>query len=169
MKRLFVLIIELLLCFLFQTTVFQWFSLAHTVPNLLLILTVSSGFMRGPKEGLLVGFISGLLIDFCFGDILGLFALIYMFIGYINGYTHKILIKNDSIIPIFLIGVNEFIYFFLYYTFNFLLRGKLNFGYYLIKIGIPEIVYTVFVSIFLYKLFYIIQMKLEKSEMKEEA
>lgn len=44
-------------------TVFQTLSIASIVPNLLLILTVSFGFMRGKKEGMFVGFFCGLLID----------------------------------------------------------------------------------------------------------
>lgn len=168
MKRIIVLVIELIVCFLLQTTVFQWFSLAHVVPNLLLILTVSSGFMRGRNEGLIVGFLSGLLIDFSYGSIIGLYALIFMFIGYINGFSHKIFVKDDLTIPIVLVGVSEFIYFFLYYVFNFLLRGKLNIFYYLIRIGIPEIVYTVVISILLYKILNIINLKLDRVE-EEEA
>jgi rod shape-determining protein MreD len=167
-KRIIVLVIELIVCFLLQTTVFQWFSLAHVVPNLLLILTVSSGFMRGRNEGLIVGFLSGLLIDFSYGSIIGLYALIFMFIGYINGFSHKIFVKDDLTIPIVLVGVSEFIYFFLYYVFNFLLRGKLNIFYYLIRIGIPEIVYTVVISILLYKILNIINLKLDRVE-EEEA
>ncbi len=169
MKRIIVLAIELILCFLLQTTVFQWFSLAHTVPNLLLILTVSSGFMKGRKEGLAVGFFSGLLIDFCFGDIIGLFALIYMVIGYLNGYAHKVFVKEDFTIPILLISVSELLYFFLHYIFNFLLRGKLNLGYYFIRIGMPEVVYTVLISILMYKLLNFINLKLDKKVEEEEG
>lgn len=167
MKRIIVLAIELIICFLLQTTVFQWFSLAHVVPNLLLILTVSSGFMRGRNEGLIVGFFSGLLIDLCYGSIIGLYALIFMFIGYINGFSHKIFVKDDLTIPIVLVGVSELLYFFLYYVFNFLLRGKLNILYYLIRIGIPEIVYTVVISILLYKVLNIINLKLDRIEEEE--
>jgi rod shape-determining protein MreD len=103
-------------------------------------------------DGLLVGFFSGLLVDFCFGNVIGMCALIYMFIGYINGYSNKIFDMNDMTVPIIIIGVSEFVYFFLYYVFEFLLRGKLAFFFYFTRIGLPEIIYTVFISIFLYKL-----------------
>lgn len=152
MKRFIILTIEIIICFLLQTTVFQWFSLANVVPNLLLVVTVSSAFMHGQKEGLLVGFFSGLLVDFCFGNVIGMYAFIYMFVGYINGYSNKIFDMDDMTVPIILIGVSEFIYFFLYYILEFLLRGKLNIFFYFTRIGLPEIIYTVFISIFLYKL-----------------
>jgi rod shape-determining protein MreD len=151
-KRFFVVTLEILICFLLQTTVFQWFRLAGVTPNLLLILTVSIGFMRGRKEGLFIGFICGLLIDVYYGNLIGICALIYLVIGYLSGYANKIFAREDLSIPLLLIGVGEFIYFFLYYVLEFLLRGRLNIIYYFIHIGFPRIIYTVVVSTFMYKL-----------------
>lgn len=152
MKRFIVVTLEILICFLLQTTVFHWFRLAGVTPNLLLILTVSIGFMRGRKEGLFIGFICGLLIDVYYGDLIGICALIYLIIGYLSGYANKIFAKEEFSIPLLLIGLGELIYFFLYYVLEFLLRGRLNIIYYFIHIGLPRIIYTVVVSIFLYRL-----------------
>ena len=44
----------------------------------MLIITASFGFMRGPREGMFVGFASGLLIDIQHGDMIGFYALIYL-------------------------------------------------------------------------------------------
>ena len=63
MRRKLILAVLILLAFVLQGTVFQTLSIASIVPNLLLILTVSFGFMRGKKEGMFVGFFCGLLID----------------------------------------------------------------------------------------------------------
>ncbi|MGB8455052.1 MAG: rod shape-determining protein MreD [Anaerocolumna sp.] len=167
MKRFIVVVIEIIICFLLQTTVFQWLALAHVTPNLLLILTVAVGLMRGRTEGLAVGFVCGLLIDFCYGDIVGLYALIYMIIGYLAGFSHRIFVKDDLTIPILLVGISQFIYFFLFYVFEFLLKGKLNILFYLVRIGLPEIVYTVMVSIVLYKLLNIINTQIDRKEEEE--
>lgn len=167
MKRLLIITIEIIICYLLQTTVFQWIALAHVVPNLLLILTVSVGFMRGRTEGLIVGLICGLLIDSCYGNVLGLYAFLYMVIGYLNGFSHKIFVKDDMTIPIMLVGVSEFLYFFFYYIFEFLLRGKLNILYYLVRIGLPEIIYTILIAIFLYKLFNIINARIDRKTEEE--
>lgn len=152
MKRFIVVTLEILICFLLQTTIFQWFSLAGVTPNLLLILTVSIGFMRGRTEGLFIGFVCGLLIDFYYGDLIGICALIYLIVGYLSGYANKIFVKEDFTIPLLLIGAGELIYFFSYYVLEFLLRGRLNIIYYFIHIGVPRIIYTVVVSIFIYRL-----------------
>ena len=168
MLRIIVIIIEIILSFLIQTTVFPWFELAGTVPNLLLILTVSYGFLGGRKLGIFVGISRGLLVYFIYGDIIGISAIIFIVIGYINGYSGKIFNRDDKIIPIVLIGFSQFVYFILYYIFNFLLRGKLNIAYYFITIGLPEIVYTTLFAILIYRLIYVIDEKIN-GILKKEA
>ncbi len=167
MKRFLIITIEIIICFLLQTTVFQWFALAKAVPNLLLILTVSVGLMRGRTEGLIVGFFSGLMIDFCYGSIIGLYGFIYMIIGYLNGYSNKIFEKDDLTIPIVLIGASDLLYFFMYYVFKYLLQGKLNIFYYFMRLGLPEIVYTLLISILMYKFLNIINTRIDRSKERE--
>ena len=55
--------IFIIVSFLLQGTVFQAFSFSGIVPNLMIIVTSSYGFMRGKRSGMIVGFFSGLLID----------------------------------------------------------------------------------------------------------
>lgn len=167
MKRILIVIIEIFICFLLQTTVFQWISLARVVPNLLLILTASCGLTKGRKEGLLAGFLCGLLIDLSYGYLVGLYALIYMTIGYLNGFCYKIFVKEHITIPVVLVAISDLVYFFLYYVFEYLLQGKLDIGFYFIHKGLPELIYTVIISIFMYKLLNIINNKTEKMEEEE--
>lgn len=167
MKRFIVVTLEILICFLLQTTIFQWFPLAGVTPNLLLILTVSIGFMRGRTEGLFIGAVCGMLIDFYYGDLIGICMLIYLIIGYLSGYANKIFVEEDLHIPLLLIGAGEFLYFFFYYVLEFLLRGRLNVIYYFIHIGFPRIIYTVVVAILMYKFLNRINSLLEQSKDKE--
>ena len=71
MRRKIVLFIIITICFLLQCTVFQSLSFAGIAPNLLIIVVSAFGLMRGKKEGLLVGFFCGLLVDIFFGFIWG--------------------------------------------------------------------------------------------------
>ena len=69
MRRKIILAVLILLTFILQGTIFQTLSIASIAPNLLLILTVSFGFMRGKREGLIIGFFSGLLVDIFYGNV----------------------------------------------------------------------------------------------------
>ena len=158
----------IIICFLLQTTVFHSLSLGGIIPNFMIILTSSYGFMRGRKSGLLIGFFSGLLMDLFFSDILGFYALIYMYIGYFNGVFKKLFYPEDIKLPIALIVGSDFVYNITIYMLTFLLQGRFQFTYYLLNIIIPEMVYTIIVTCILYPLLLIVESRLEKRE-KEGA
>ncbi|MBO4415019.1 MAG: rod shape-determining protein MreD [Lachnospiraceae bacterium] len=146
-------LIQILILYLMQTSVFTSFMLAGVVPDLLLIPVVAVAFTRGSNKGMVTGFICGLLIDITYSSFIGLFALMYMFIGFLTGFAHKIYDENDYTIPVILISVSELVYNLLYYVFFYFLKGKLNFGFYLYRFMIPKVIYTVFVSLILYRIF----------------
>ncbi|CBL19253.1 rod shape-determining protein MreD [Ruminococcus sp. SR1/5] len=61
MKNRIILFITIIVCFLLQCTVMDRISIGSITPNLLLILCVSMGLMRGRKVGLWTGFFPGFL------------------------------------------------------------------------------------------------------------
>lgn len=167
MKRFFIMLAIIIICFLLQSTVFQVIALADVVPNLLLVITVAAGYMRGREEGLLIGLICGLMVDLAYGDVIGICALIYMVIGYLNGILNMLFYRDVLTVPILLVAVSDFLYNFLYYIFEFLLRGRLNLFFYFRRIMIPELVYTVLVSVVLYIFLHAVNVYLEQMENKE--
>ena len=153
----------ILLCFLLQTTVFHFLTLAGVVPNFLLIVTMSFGLMRGRKEGMLVGFFSGLLADIFFGSFLGPYAMLYMTLGYANGFFHRIYYVEDVLLPMIMIAINDLAFNFVVYIVSFLMRNRLDFSLYLKDVILPEMVYTILITLFLYKIFLHINLKLKEA------
>ena len=164
MNRKVVVTLLIIVCFCLQCTLFKTLSLAFIAPNLLIVITSSFGFMRGKKEGLIIGFFAGLLIDIFYGDVLGFYALIYMYIGYVNGFFNKIFYDEDVKLPMILITMSDLLYGVIIYLFLFLLRTKLDFGYYFIHVIMPEVIYTVVVTVVLYRIIRAINRKLEIRE-----
>lgn len=152
------------MCFLLQTTVFKGLAFGGIVPNLLIILTASLGFMRGEKTGVIIGFFCGFLGDIFFGNVLGLNAMIYMYIGYANGKFNRIFFPEDIKLPLGLILVSDLVYGLLYYVTLFLMRARFHIGYYFFHIILPEMVYTILITLFLYPLILWFNKKLEDSE-----
>lgn len=159
----------IILCFLLETTVFQKLALASIVPNLLIIVTSSFGFMRGKKEGLLIGFFCGFLKDIMIGDLLGFYALIYMVIGYGNGFFKRIFYGEDVKLPLILIGVSDLLYSCVIYVLLFMLQSDFHFPYYFQHIIMPELVYTVFVSFGLYHIILLVNKRLEEEEKRSAS
>lgn len=127
-----------------------------------MIIVVSAfGFMRGRKEGMFIGFFCGLLVDIFFGFYLGIYALLYMYIGYANGYFRKRFYPDDIRLPMVLIGASDLLCNIFIYFVQFLFRSRLSFFYYLRAIIIPELVYTMVITIFLYVILLKINQGLE--------
>lgn len=164
MRRKIVLFLIITVCFLLQSTVFQSLSLANVAPNLLIIVISAFGFMRGKKEGLWIGFFCGLIIDIFFGFYLGVYALLYMYVGYINGMFQKSFYPDDIKLPMLLIGSSDIACNIVIYCLMFLFRGRFNFWYYFTSVIIPEFVYTMVITIFLYFILLKINQKLEEHE-----
>lgn len=144
--------IEAVILYIFQTSVFSSLSLAGVVPDLLIILVCSVGFMRGRIPGLFAGFFCGLLVDLCYGNFLGAFSFLYMTIGYLTGFSNKLYDEEDYTLPIFIISIAELIYNIGYYFLFFLLRGRLEIGFYFFRYMVPRVIYTLLVALLLYKL-----------------
>ena len=140
MKRKLITFCIIIICFLMECTIFHRLSFASIKPNLLIIITSSFGFMRGKKEGLAVGFLSGFLTDVFWGNTLGFYTLLFSVIGYLNGSFRRLFYDDDIKLPIALIAVSELIYGLVTYFCMYLLRGDFAFEAYLRQIIMPELV-----------------------------
>lgn len=169
MKRKIIIAVIIIVCFLLQCTVFKSLAIASVSPNLLVVVTAAFGFMRGQKEGLFVGFFCGLLLDFMSGSALGFYALIYMFIGFLNGFFKRIFFPDEIRLPVILIALSDFGCNLVIYFILFWFRGRFDFGYYLMHIILPELVYTMVVAILLYFILLKINQKLEEIERRSET
>ncbi|MBS6395534.1 MAG: rod shape-determining protein MreD [Clostridiales bacterium] len=161
MKRKIIIALIIMVSFLLQSTVFKTFSIGSISPNLMIIVTSSFGFMRGKKEGLWVGFFCGLLEDIFYGRLLGMHAMMYMYIGYANGYFNHIFYGEDIKLPISLISLSELVYGLGTYAIMFVMRSRFAFPYYMARIILPELVYTIIMTLVFYRLIYNINRRLE--------
>ena len=78
MKRKVAEIILILLFYLIQVTFGNAIGIGGITPNLLIILPVLFGFFKGRNEGMLVGFLSGVMYDLFFSSLFGFSALVFV-------------------------------------------------------------------------------------------
>lgn len=169
MKRKVITFFIILISFLLQSTLFVKLKFGAVSPNLMLVVTSSFGFMRGRKSGIAVGAISGLLVDIFWGQLLGFHTLLYTVIGYLNGSFERLFYDEDIKLPIVLISASEFLYGICIYVFVYMLQGDFAFGTYLLSIIIPELVYTILVTLILYQVILHINRKLESEEQRSAS
>ena len=164
MLRKLIVALFIIACFVLQCSVFDSLAFAGIIPNLMIILTSSFGFMRGEKEGLVIGFFSGLLNDIFFGSFLGFYALLLMYIGYINGKFSRIFYPEDIKLPLALIVISDLSYGIICYILTFMLRSRFQFTYYFMHIILPEALYTIVVTLILYPVILRVNERLETRE-----
>lgn len=169
MRRKITVFIIIAVCYLLQTTLFQALSFASIAPNLMIIVVSAFGFMRGKKEGMYIGFAVGILLDIFGGNLLGIQALLYMYIGYFNGCFRKLFYPEDIKLPMLLIAGSDISYNLLIYFFFFLFRNRFEFHYYWLHIILPELIYTMVVTIFLYMIILKMNQRLEVIEKRSAS
>lgn len=151
-KKKVVTLFVVVFAFVLQTTVFRSIELADVVPNLLLVVTVTYAYLRGRTSGVLVGFFCGLLLDMMYGSVIGLYAFILMTVGFFVGFCQKIYFRESLLLPAVLIAGSDLIYGIFYYITEFLMRGRLHFGFYFLYRILPEMVYTAVVGILFFRI-----------------
>lgn len=160
----FIIILNLVL----QPIVFRNLDFNGIVPNIFIITIVSFGLLRGKAEGAIIGFCIGFMQDILYGEVVGLYTIIYMNIGWFTGYMYRNFYRDSILIPISIIALADLVQNFVVYFFTFLFRGRLNFGIYFARIMMPEIIYTLFIGFLLYRLYYMINLIVERHEWLKE-
>lgn len=169
MRRKIAVFLIIYVCYLLQTSVFPSLAFASITPNLLIIVAASFGFMRGSREGMFIGFFCGILLDIFSGSVLGFYAMLYMYIGYFNGLFRKAFYPEDIKLPMALIAGSDLVGSLLIYFFMFLFRNRYSFNYYFMHIIVPELVYTMLVTVFLYFIILKINQRLEAIEKRSAS
>ena len=134
-------------------------------PNLLLILTMSFGLMRGRKEGLLVGACSGLLVDIIFlQHPRALYAFVTCLLVILTDSSTKNYMIEDVLLPLIVIIVDDFLFNTIIYIVSFLLKNKNELR------CIPSACYsagdlcTALLTVIIYKLYVKINKRLKEDE-----
>ncbi|MCD8214964.1 MAG: rod shape-determining protein MreD [Clostridiales bacterium] len=150
--------IIILINFILQTTMFGAVSIIGIKPNTALIIVVSIAFIQGELDGILTGLFAGFLQDSFFSLYLGCHIFIYVSAAFVCGYCFKAFYKESFLLPIALAAAADLYSSFVFYVFNILLRGYFNILGFITSVILPELVYTMLISAFLYRLiFYIME------------
>ena len=152
-----------------QTAIFSKIPLAGVTPNLMIMITSFYGFMIGRRSGAIVGFFCGFIMDLFSGSYFGAFALILMFLGYANGLFRRLFFGDDLKLPILFVGITDLLYCGMIYLVRFVPRGKNDVTWYFMNLMMPEMLYTLLVSVCVYFLVIRIFRWCEKDEKRSEA
>ncbi|MFV0502907.1 MAG: rod shape-determining protein MreD [Lachnospirales bacterium] len=158
--RFIIFFILIFVNLIMQATIVQSIGYNFISPNTSIIIIISYAYLREDLESGAIGFISGLLQDVFFGGILGFYALLGFFTGYVSSKFFKRFYSINPLPVLFMVFTGTFFYETIFYFFHFLFRAKLNYIYYFNNIILIEMVYNVLITIPIYYFIYNIDRKL---------
>ncbi|WMJ75886.1 MULTISPECIES: rod shape-determining protein MreD [unclassified Sedimentibacter] len=120
MKKFSLMAAIIVLGFIAQTSLFNFFNIFGTVPNLSLVLIVVFSMMSDGITGGVLGILTGVVYDAMLYDVFGIYTLVYFIIGAIIGtYSEDMLRDNyiayTSVTAAATIACNFFMYLILFF------------------------------------------------------
>ena len=164
MKLLAMLVLTILSMYAAQTSLLTYLDYNGVSANLMLLLTVSTAFLRGHYFGVAMGFCTGLLQDLTTGDFFGCATFAYMTVGLIFGKFSERVVKEQFLIPVISAPIAAAIYFFITTGFILMIGYPLDILDAINKILVPLIFYQVIFSLPVHKIAYEFDKKLEGRE-----
>jgi len=107
--RFLVYLCGLVLLLAIQGSFFSSWSWEGTLPDLILLATISIGLLLGFAEGAVVGFLGGLLLGLASGQLAGASALAYGMAGIWAGWLRDRLPPDLLVVPLLAAGVGTIV------------------------------------------------------------
>lgn len=154
LKLLATFIVTIIAMYAAQTSLLTYLDYNGVSVNLMLLLTVSTAFLRGYYFGVAMGLLTGLLQDLTTGDFFGCATFAYITAGLIFGKFSERVVKEQFLIPVISAPVAAAIYFFITTGFICMLGYPLDIPNAINSILIPLIFYQVIFSLPVHKIVY---------------
>ncbi|MCR4629778.1 MAG: rod shape-determining protein MreD [Bacillota bacterium] len=167
MRKIIINIVLLILAFTAQVCLFPQISILASWPNLLLIIVSICAFIEGRRMGIIYGLVAGLVMDLFYSGAFGFYTLFFVNMGFLNGCFTRYYYEDYITLPLTLAILNDLAYNLYIYIFRFLVQGKLNFGYYFVKIILPEVIFTTVTTLVIYRLLLFINHMLTEWDEKQ--
>jgi rod shape-determining protein MreD len=120
-RRVISITAVVLTALLLQSTVFSQLELLGVKPELMYLVVILIAILEGPTEGVVVGFVGGMLQDFLLNLPKGLTALTLTLLGYGMGLARQYITSPSPLLPTMLVGVGTAIGVLFYQVMGFLL------------------------------------------------
>jgi len=153
MQSLYFLLL-ILFALILQTTAFNYLAIYGIKPNLILILVILNGFLRGTREGAFLGFSAGLMQDLVSGGVFGLNALTKLVAGYLAGLGEGRLYRENRVIAAGLTWVCTLGAQLIFYILLLLIDVSVPLVEALVYIILPSAFYNALVVLIVYMYYY---------------
>lgn len=140
-----------LINFILQGTILDFFSLMGVIPNTALILVIAFTLIAGKETGAIVAISSGLLQDIFYSEVLGINAVTLFAIALMIGSLDKKVFKENLILPVVITVLATVVHYIMQFFFIYFLGIEVNIVTLMREYALKEVAYNGFVSVFIYR------------------
>ena len=144
----------IILMYAAQTSLLPFIGYNGISANLMLLLTVSTAFLKGYKHGVLMGLVTGFLQDVTTGSYFGCSIFSYMLIGWLFGKFSDRIFKEQLLFPVISAPLATAMHFVIMAGLIFLIGYKIDLMYGIQNILRPMLFYQVAFSWIVHKITY---------------
>jgi rod shape-determining protein MreD len=134
------LLVMLIVTVLLQSTLAPHIRVLGASPDVALVAVVCVGLLRGPEVGAVFGFLTGAGISFAVFGPLGLSSLVLVIVGYVAGRYAETADTSSGFTPIIVVLGGTALAEVLYSLVQFLLDHQVPFGFFMVRVLLPEVV-----------------------------
>lgn len=152
--RTWMLLLTLILALLIQTTMVMDISPWGLIPDLILLIVLSYGLLKGPFFGMSLGLVGGFAIDFIGGGIIGINALSKMIIGLLCGAMEKTIFKDNLLVPALAAAIVTILQDLIIYLVLVSFGNQQPFVYHMIRYTLPLMAYHMILAPVIYRMIF---------------
>ena len=164
MKKFGRLALFVIALYVLQTSLLPMIAYRGISPDLMLLLTVSFAFLRGVRQGGLMGFATGLLQDLASGTFLGINAFTRMLLGMFFGRFSDRVFKEQFFLPVTASITAIIANYFILALLMVLLGYRFNLVGNMESMLVPMLIYQLAFAYPVHRLAYALDKKLSKKE-----
>lgn len=150
MRHVYKLLI-LLLTFIIQYSWGSYITICGVTPNLMLALIITMALSSDFLEAGIYGLTAGVLIDIFWGRAFGFYSLSFMYLPLLARAFIELIYKNSAFRSAAITFFATLVFETLLYFLSFIIWGKGNFPYALVRLILPVAFYTFVVELIIYK------------------
>jgi rod shape-determining protein MreD len=137
----------------FQSTLLTRVTLLGVIPQVLLVVIITLAYLQGERIGVVAGFFGGLMQDLLLANsIVGLYAMVYVLVGYFVGTFRKYTPSESVWLPVLVVAVASAIAESGYAILNILLGQKWVGMFFTLKVTALVVLYNTLLTPFIFPL-----------------
>jgi rod shape-determining protein MreD len=136
-----------------QSTLLARVTILGVIPQILLVVIVSLAYLQGERVGIVCGFFGGLMQDLLLTDsIIGLYAMVYLLIGFAVGSFRKYAPAESVWMPVFVVAAASAVAEISYATLNIIMGQRWVSLMFTLKVASLVVLYNTLLTPFVFPL-----------------